>query len=294
MPLTQDFNTGDIYNTGDTYNSGQFPPARADYPAGRVGRPRAGGPVPRPGGPGRANALAGPNGFAGPGAPTGPNTRQQFQPSPRYPPAQDYNTGQGHAAAPRSQPGPGYPQAGGYAPGQGLQRPGPQDGRSNQQLHAVRYSFISGTEGMGPGGGQMVQYGGGQAVALADPAWQGDPREALATMPAPASAPPRPRIALTRPRIIPTQKPHTRPRQYKAMRVAVAATATLFAFAAATGATEIALHGFKFFVFRASGVGETSGTSTDQSFLAQQAAAAKAASQKAHTLGRHSAKSTSG
>ena len=41
-PLTQDFNTGDIYNTGEMYNTGQFPPARADFPSGpgRQAQPR--------------------------------------------------------------------------------------------------------------------------------------------------------------------------------------------------------------------------------------------------------------
>jgi hypothetical protein len=78
------------------------------------------------------------------------------------------------------------------------------------------------------------------------------------------------------------------------MRVATAATATLFSVAAISGAAEIGLHGFKFFTFRSGGTGETAGTvGTDQQFLAQQAAA-KAAVQKAHTPGRHSAKSTSG
>jgi hypothetical protein len=132
----------------------------------------------------------------------------------------------------------------------------------------------------------------------------------VATMPAPAIAPaqmpavapprprtgsPRPRTAPTRPptgpRSAPTEKPQARPRQYNAMRIATAATATLFSFAALTGATEIGLHGFKFFVFRAGGTGESApSVPTDQQFLAQQAAAAKAA--HTHTPGRHSAKST--
>jgi hypothetical protein len=125
---------------------------------------------------------------------------------------------------------------------------------------------------------------------------------ALATVPAPAIAPPRPEPRLgarsarptspARPRTAPTGKPQARPRQYQAMRIATAATATLFSFAALTGATEIALHGFKFFVFRSGGTGETAPTvGTDQQFLAHQAAAAKAAA--SHTPGRHSAKSTS-
>jgi hypothetical protein len=60
------------------------------------------------------------------------------------------------------------------------------------------------------------------------------------------------------------------------MRIAAAATAALFSFAVLTGAVEMGLHGFKFFVFRQTGTGETGqpDTKTDQQFLAQQAAAA--------------------
>jgi hypothetical protein len=47
------------------------------------------------------------------------------------------------------------------------------------------------------------------------------------------------------------------PRQLVTARVAIAATTALFLFAAAAGATEIALHGFAFFVFRSAGTGET-------------------------------------
>jgi hypothetical protein len=111
--------------------------------------------------------------------------------------------------------------------------------------------------------------------------------------PRPRTAPPRPRTAPPRPRTAPAEKPQARPRQYNAMRIATAATATLFSFAALTGATEIGLHGFKFFVFRAGGTGESApNVPTDQQFLAQQAAAAKTA--VAHTPGRHSAKIVSG
>jgi hypothetical protein len=79
------------------------------------------------------------------------------------------------------------------------------------------------------------------------------------------------------------------------MRVATAASAALFLFAAGTGVVEAGLHGFKFFTFRSSGTGETGpSVGSDQQFLAQQAAPPKAAAHKAHTPGRHSAKSTSG
>jgi hypothetical protein len=51
--------------------------------------------------------------------------------------------------------------------------------------------------------------------------------------------------------------PKGQPRQLVAIRVAGVATAVLFLFAVICGATEIALHGFPFFVFRSTGVGET-------------------------------------
>lgn len=96
-------------------------------------------------------------------------------------------------------------------------------------------------------------------------------------------------------RTIPARKPQTRGRQYQAMRVATAATAALFSFAVITCATEVGLHGFKFFTFRSGGTGETAPTvGTDQQFLAQQAAAQKAPGRTGHTPGRHSARSTSG
>jgi hypothetical protein len=72
------------------------------------------------------------------------------------------------------------------------------------------------------------------------------------------------------------------------MRVAASITAATFGFAVLTGATEAAMHGFKFFVFRQAGTGETGkpDTQTDQQFLAQQAAAHHVAPK-----GRHVAKS---
>jgi hypothetical protein len=131
----------------------------------------------------------------------------------------------------------------------------------------------------------------------------------LATMPAPAFAPPRPG---TRPGA-PSPRPRTpqgrpaglagpaRPRttraqdtagrQRKAMRIAAGATASLFSIAVVAAGANIAHFGLKFFVFREAGAGETGGSEFDTNFLAQQAAAAKAAAQ-AHTPGKHSAKST--
>jgi hypothetical protein len=68
------------------------------------------------------------------------------------------------------------------------------------------------------------------------------------------------------------------------MRVASYATAALLSFAIATGAAEIGMHGFQFFVFRGGGVGQTPGSETDQQFLAREAAAAHHA---AAPKGRH-------
>ena len=77
-----------------------------------------------------------------------------------------------------------------------------------------------------------------------------------------------------RPRTTPGGKPQRRPRQRQAMRIATGATATLLLFSAIAGGAEIGLHGFKFFVFREAGVGQTSGNETDQQFLARQRPAA--------------------
>ena len=71
----------------------------------------------------------------------------------------------------------------------------------------------------------------------------------------------------------PAGKAQKRPRQRQAMRIATGATATLLLFSVIAGAAEIGLHGFKFFVFREAGVGQTSGNETDQQFLARQHAA---------------------
>jgi hypothetical protein len=99
------------------------------------------------------------------------------------------------------------------------------------------------------------------------------------------TAPPRPAT---------TPAQQTAGRQRRAMHVAAAATATLFMFAVVMAAVEIGTFGPRFFVFRSTGTGETGPNApTDQQFLAQEAAAAKAAAQRAHTPGRHSAKSTS-
>ncbi len=92
--------------------------------------------------------------------------------------------------------------------------------------------------------------------------------------PKPARPATRPGIGPGRPGTVPAGKPQKQPRQRRAMRFVTCATAAMVLFAVICGATEVGLHGFKFFVFRGGGVGETSGTQTDQQFLARQAAAA--------------------
>jgi hypothetical protein len=57
------------------------------------------------------------------------------------------------------------------------------------------------------------------------------------------------------------------------MRVATAGTVALVSVAAIGAVTYTGVHGFKFFVFRESGQGETPGSFTDANFLARQAAA---------------------
>jgi hypothetical protein len=86
----------------------------------------------------------------------------------------------------------------------------------------------------------------------------------------------------------PVRRPQGVPRQLVAVRVAAAATSALVLFAVATGATELGLHGFKFFVFRAGGTGETAGAETDQQFLAKEAGAAHhAAPKRRHIIKSH-------
>jgi len=131
--------------------------------------------------------------------------------------------------------------------------------------------------------------GAAQALAPAPPAV----RSALpaARSAPPDTLPPRPATRPARPDNTPNNRPAARPpgatrpgrtparqpqkplRQRHAIRFATWATATLVLFAVICGATEVGLHGFKFFVFRGGGVGETGGTETDQQFLARQAAA---------------------
>jgi hypothetical protein len=58
----------------------------------------------------------------------------------------------------------------------------------------------------------------------------------------------------------PAARAKARPRQLAAIRVMAVFAAALFLFALITGSTEVALHGFRFFVFRSAGTGETPGS----------------------------------
>jgi hypothetical protein len=289
-----------------------LPPDHPSAPVPRVRAPL----VPSAGGAGRSPARSSspglPRSRPNSGPPRPPQRMPGGQPNlgtaARRPTAHDHGPGQypGPRARPTVRPGP-----------RGSGRDVEQDAAViRQEAAAIRHAaekeaahlgavILSLSEQLG----QMSAY---IRENLASPG-------GLATLPAPAIAPPRPRTTpeprtrpsspsarparparsarLARPRTTPANESQARPRQYNAMRIATAATATLFSFAALTGATELGLHGFKFFVFRETGVGETGPTApTDQQFVAQQAAAAKAAAAKAatpHRPGKHSAKSTS-
>jgi hypothetical protein len=62
---------------------------------------------------------------------------------------------------------------------------------------------------------------------------------------------------VTRPLARPAAQPKGRTRQYKAARLLAIFAAVLVVFALVSGGTEVARHGFRFFVFRSTGSGET-------------------------------------
>jgi len=70
----------------------------------------------------------------------------------------------------------------------------------------------------------------------------------------------------------PAKPGDTQGRQRRAFRIATAGTAALLSVAAVGAITATGIHGFKFFVFREAGQGETPGLFTDADFLARQAA----------------------
>jgi hypothetical protein len=102
----------------------------------------------------------------------------------------------------------------------------------------------------------------------------------------PGTAPRRP---ATRPGTRPAAKPAGKPktRQLKAMRKIAAAAAVLVLFVAVSGATEIGLHGFKFFVFRSAGTGATNGNSLQENQGPGQPDAPGTHHPKAHATGQH-------
>ena len=92
-------------------------------------------------------------------------------------------------------------------------------------------------------------------------------REPAEPGPAPAgraAAPPRPTPPRATPGAAPAARPTAQPnaksRQHAAVRVMSVFTAAMVLFALTAGGAEVALHGFKFFVFRSAGTGETSGS----------------------------------
>ena len=123
--------------------------------------------------------------------------------------------------------------------------------------------------------GQVAAYVTGNLTLPAEPATT--PLARPATRPAarpatePAARPPTKPTArpatkpAAKPATRPATKPGTRPatgppartRQFKAMRLTSVAVAALFLFSVVAGTTEIALHGFSFFVFRSAGTGTT-------------------------------------
>jgi len=102
------------------------------------------------------------------------------------------------------------------------------------------------------------------AVPVLEPVTEPDAGPAAQPATRPATAP-RPRPA-TRPGARPATKPATKPktRQYKAMRRVSAAAVALVLFVGVVGATEVGLHGARFFVFRSAGTGATNGDSLQE------------------------------
>jgi hypothetical protein len=85
------------------------------------------------------------------------------------------------------------------------------------------------------------------------------PAERPAAKPAPRRGTKPSGHPATKPADRPATKPAGQPRQYAAMRLTRRVIAALVLFAVISGSTEIALHGFSFFVFRSAGTGATPG-----------------------------------
>ena len=69
----------------------------------------------------------------------------------------------------------------------------------------------------------------------------------------------RPQRETPKPAVRPGGKPSGRPRQFSAMRLVAATMVAMVVAAVTAGSTEVALHGFRFFVFRSAGTGATPG-----------------------------------
>jgi hypothetical protein len=125
-----------------------------------------------------------------------------------------------------------------------------------------------GTRPGGPASAPGTRPGGPASAPGIRPA---GPGSAPGTKPAgPASAPGTKPAGPARQTTTPTKQGDTQGRQRRAMRFATAGTAALLSVAAVGAITMTGIHGFKFFVFRESGQGETPGTFTDANFLAGQ------------------------
>jgi len=98
------------------------------------------------------------------------------------------------------------------------------------------------------------------------------------------ATPANPRTRPAGPRTAPAKKPQQKSagRQKTAMRIAKYSTAALLVFALGSSAAEIGAHGYKFFVFRENGQGDSPTGPSDPQFLAQQAKAAHAAPKGRH------------
>lgn len=166
-------------------------------------------------------------------------------------------------------PEPALPGTGTAAPDTSPVTPGPSPGRPGTRPARK--------------GNRPVNQGTSQARRGAAP----DTRPARTDRPARPGPVPRP---------APAQNPQKRPRQLQAIRIATYATAAMLLFVIVSGATEIGIHGFKFFTFREGGTGETKSNETDHQFLVRQSAAAHHATApkgRHHKKSQHSAKAHS-
>jgi hypothetical protein len=304
------------YDPGQGYNSGQYPPTRGNPPGPGYASARSYNP-----GPGYYPAQ----GYdPGPGY----NLDQDYQPGPDCPPARGDQPARGSRllyAVPDDArvagPAGRYPGRGQMPAGEVLMVAGDQAAaitreawdqaiairqaaeqdaaairrQATSQAAAIRRAAEQEAAGltaallaMSGELGRVAAYVTGNLAAPVRPAarpvalpsaWPAAEPQAPVTRPDARPA--------TKPAVRPA-KPGTRPRQFKAIRLATAGVAGLVLFAVAAGATQVAVHGYQFFVFRQGGTGSTGGNTTDDQFLAQQAAARHAAKGRG-AIGSHPA-----